>query len=269
MFRGRVAMSIRSLIFFNQDLCVQNITPSTAPTVSISVAVMTHNETREFKWLMAALEPARAVIDEIVVVDDFSDSDFVETVKSFQKTWPIRFFQRRLNKNFAAQRNFAMAQCRGRLILFPDADEIPSQRILMGLPDILAWMESNEIDACYLPRLNVTVPGSDLGEPLRTLDDNTLSSNWEDQVRIMRNLPKLKFVRRVHELLAGINRAYKFPHTKDFVLLHAKTVTRIAQQQNFYRSIYFSATLSKHWNSIAKRTFRIDRQKLVEANPPI
>ena len=248
---------------------MQNINPSGVPSVSISVAVMTHNETREFKWLMAALEPARAVIDEIVVVDDFSDSDFVETVRSFEKTWPIRFFQRRLNKNFAAQRNFAMAQCRGRLILFPDADEIPSQRILMGLPDLLAWMESKEIDACYLPRLNVMVPGSDLAEPLRTLDDNTLYSNWEDQVRIIRNLPKLKFVKRVDELLAGIGRAYKFPHTKDFVLLHAKTSARIAQQQHFYRSIHFSATLSKHWNSIAKRTFRIDRQKFVEAEPPI
>lgn len=218
---------------------------------------------------MAALEPARAVIDEIIVVDDFSGSEFVETVKSFGKTWPIRFFQRRLNKNFAAQRNFAMAKCRGRLILFPDADEIPSRRVLMGLPDLLAWMESNDIDACYLPRLNVMVPGNDLGEPLRTLDDNTLYSTWEDQVRIMRNLRKLRFVRRVDELLAGIGRAYKFPHTKDFVLLHAKTSTRIRQQQQFYRSICLSTMLSKHWNSIAKRTFRIDRQKFVAAEPPI
>lgn len=248
---------------------MQSDSRSSGRPVSISVAVMTHNETQEFKWLMAALGPGRAVIDEIVVVDDFSDDDFIATVKSFEKDWPIRFFQRRLNSDFAAQRNFAIAQCRGRLILFPDADELPSKRTVEGLPALLAWMESHEIDACYLPRLNVVVPGGDLVDPARALNDAALYSNWEDQVRILRNLPNLKFVRRVDELLSGIRRAYKFPHTKEFALLHAKTSVRIERQQSFYRSIRLAAALSKHWNSIAKRTFRIDRQKLVEAEPPI
>lgn len=230
---------------------------------------MTHNETREFKWLMRALEPARSIIDEIVIVDDFSDDDFIETVRSFEKTWPIQFFQRRLNRNFAAQRNFAKAQCRGRLILFPDADELPSERVLLGLPKLLEWMESHEIDACYLPRLNVVVPGSDMADPLLMVDDHALFSTWEDQIRILRNLPKLRFVRQVDELLAGIGRAYKFPHTKDFVLLHVKTATRIEQQRQFYHSIRFATALSKHWNSIAKRTYRIDRQKIIQSKSPI
>lgn len=247
-----------------------NDSPSTANRpVSISVAVMTHNETQEFKWLMRALEPVRSIIDEIVVVDDFSDDDFVEAIRSFEKDWPIKFFQRRLNKNFAAQRNFAMAQCQGRLILFPDADELPSKRTLMGLPKLLEWMESHEIDACYLPRLNVVVPGGNLTDPSLITDDNIQFSNWEDQIRILRNLPHLRFVRRVDELLAGIKRAYKFPHTKDFALLHVKTSERIERQKRFYRSIHLAATLSKHWNSIAKRTFRIDRQKIIESDPPI
>lgn len=218
---------------------------------------------------MRALEPARSIIDEIVIVDDFSDDDFIETVRSFEKTWPIRFFQRRLNRKFAAQRNFAKAQCRGRLILFPDADELPSERVLLGLPKLLEWMESHEIDACYLPRLNVVVPGGDMADPLPMVDDHALFSTWEDQIRILRNLPKLRFVRQLDELLAGIGRAYKFPHTKDFVLLHAKTAKRIEQQQQFYRSIRFAAALSKHWNSIAKRTYRIDRQQIVKSDPPI
>lgn len=269
MFYGRSALPIRQAHFKIEVQGVQSGVQSADRPVSISVAVMTHNETREFKWLMRALEPARSIIDEIVVVDDFSDEGFVETVRSFEKTWPIRFFQRRLNKNFAAQRNFAKARCRGRLILFPDADELPSERVLMGLPQLLEWMESHDVDACYLPRLNVLVPGSDMADPLLTVDDRSLSSTWEDQVRILRNLPKLRFVRRVDELLSGIGRAYKFPHTKDFVLLHAKTATRIQGQQRFYRSIHLSATLSKHWHSIAKRTFRIDRQQIVTSDPPI
>lgn len=248
---------------------MQNDIRSADPPVSISVALMTHNETQEFRWLMGALEPARSLIGEIIVVDDFSDDDFVETVRSFEKTWPIKFFQRRLNKNFAAQRNFAKAQCRGRLIFFPDADEIPSKRIVMGLPKLLEWMESNDVDACSLPRLNVVVPGSELTDPFATADDDTLFSSWEDQIRIFRNLPKLKFVKRVDEFLTGMRGVYKFPHAKEFVLLHVKTTVRVERQQRFYRSIHIAATLSKHWNSLAKRTFRIDRSRVLKCDPPI
>ena len=172
--------------------------------VSISVAVMTHNETREFKWLMRALEPARSIIDEIVVVDDFSDEGFIETVRSFGKTWPIRFFQRRLNKNFAAQRNFAKARCRGRLILFPDADELPSERVLMGLPQLLEWMESHDVDACYLPRLNVLVPGSDMADP-RFEDAFTVWSNDQVEARYLVHPEYMERLVAVEQAFAGDN----------------------------------------------------------------
>ena len=52
----------------------------------ISVAMMTHNETAEFRWLMEALVPALDVIDEIVIVDDFSDVEFTEAVRSLTMT---------------------------------------------------------------------------------------------------------------------------------------------------------------------------------------
>ncbi len=38
----------------------------------ISVAMLTHNESTEFRWLMDALAPALDIVDEIVVVDDYS-----------------------------------------------------------------------------------------------------------------------------------------------------------------------------------------------------
>src|SRR5207244_2265508 len=86
----------------------------------ISVAMMTHNETAEFRWLMEALVPALDVIDEIVVVDDFSGPEFTAAVRELEDTMPLRFFQRALGKNFAAQRNYMKSLCRGRLIFFLD-----------------------------------------------------------------------------------------------------------------------------------------------------
>jgi glycosyltransferase involved in cell wall biosynthesis len=235
-------------------------------TPQISVAVLTHNETQEFKWLMRSLEAAKHLIDEIVIVDDYSSHEFVALVQAYKLTWPIKFFQRRLNKNFAAQRNFAKSKCSGRLILFPDADELPSQRILTGLPSLLSWMESESIDACYLPRLNVTLPGP-MRDPL-LLDWKTEPHTWEDQVRIIRNLPRLKWVKRVDEGLSGVEMVYKFPRTEEFALLHVKTSARCEQQQAFYRSMWMRS-LTKHWNSIAKRTFRRERSRVVAVSPPL
>src|ERR1041385_1776598 len=121
----------------------------------ISVALMTHNEAAQFEWLMAALTRALDVIDEIVVVDDFSNPDCVAVIRAFEGKLPLRFHQHALNKNFARQRNFVKSLCRGRLIFFPDPDELPAERIVMGLPNILAMMERLDIDACTLPRFNI------------------------------------------------------------------------------------------------------------------
>src|SRR5437764_11479397 len=169
---------------------------------SISVAMLTHDETAEFRWLMQALLRSRDAIDEIVVVDDFSGPEFIETVREFEATLPLRFFQRALGKNFAAQRNHMKSLCRGRLIFFLDPDELPTARVLHGLPKILAMMESLDIDACQLPRLNVWVPGARLSHPRGIdLEDKNLRILWEDQFRVLRNLPHLRWTMRLNEYL--------------------------------------------------------------------
>jgi glycosyltransferase involved in cell wall biosynthesis len=219
----------------------------------ISVAMMTHNETTEFRWLMEALMPALDVIDEIVIMDDFSNPDFMAAVREFEGKMPLRFFQRALNKNFARQRNYLKSLCYGRLIFFPDPDELPPTRVLHGLPRILQMMEELDIDACQLPRLNVSLDGDELVHPRSIdLEDKRLTISWEDQFRILRNLPCLRWTMRANEYLTGVRRGYRFPHTLDYALLHCKTRQRQARQQVFYRSIRMRH-LSRMRNSIIKR----------------
>ena len=236
---------------------------------SISVAMLTHDETAEFRWLMETLRPARAVIDEIVVVDDFSGPEFIAAVRAFEASLPLRFFQRALGKNFAAQRNYMKSLCRGRLIFFLDPDELPTARVLHGLPKILEMMDSLDIDACQLPRLNVWVPGDRLVDPRGIdLEDKSLRILWEDQFRLMRNLPNLRWTMRLNEYLTGVRRGYRFPHTLDYALLHCKTEGRQARQRVFYRSIHM-----RHWsrmkNSALKRLPWRTQTQWVEAEPPI
>jgi glycosyltransferase involved in cell wall biosynthesis len=237
--------------------------------MDISVALMTHDEKTEFEWLMQALMPALDVIGEIVVVDDFSGPDFVASARQFEKTMPLRFYQRALNKNFAAQRNYMKSLCRGRLIFFLDPDELPQPRVIRGLPQILAMMEAQDIDACQLPRLNVWVEGGELPHP-RSVDLNApgLTILWEDQTRLLRNLPHLYWTMRLNEYLTGIRRGYRFPHTLDYALLHVKTRERQVRQRVFYRSVHMRH-LSRLRNSIFKRLPWRRETEWVAAEAPI
>lgn len=237
--------------------------------MTISVALMTHDEKAEFAWLMEALAPGLGVIDEIVVVDDFSSLGFVDMVRGFQKRMPIRLHQRALDKNFAAQRNYTKSLCRGRLIFFLDPDELPTSRVVQGLPQILAMMEERDIDACQLPRLNVWIEGDELPHP-RSLDltGEGLMILWEDQTRLLRNLPHLRWTLRLNEYLTGIRRGYRFPHTADYALLHCKTKARLARQRVFYRSVHIRH-LSRVRNSIVKRLPWRHETEWIAAEAPI
>ena len=235
----------------------------------ISVAMLTRDETVEFRWLMEALAAARDGIDEIVVVDDFSGPEFVAAVREFEATLPLRFFQRALAKNFAAQRNYMKSLCRGRLIFFLDPDELPTPRVLHGLPKILDMMEKLDIDACQLPRLNVWLPGDKLVHPRNVdLDDPALRISWEDQFRVMRNLRHLRWTMRLNEDLTGVRRGFRFPHTPEYALLHCKTQARQSRQWVFYRSIRMRH-LSRMKNSVLKRLPWRTRTQWISAEAPI
>jgi hypothetical protein len=98
--------------------------------------------------------------------------------------------------------------------------------------------------------------------------EDQIVPGWEDQVRILRNLPKLKWVNHVNEGLSGIGRAYRFPSIADFRLLHVKTEARVHQQRKFYSTIPFKR-LSRHLDSIAKRTIRRERKVFVALETPL
>ena len=159
--------------------------------------------------------------------------------------------------------------CRGRLIFFLDPDELPTARVLQGLPKLLDMMERLDVDACQLPRLNVWLPGEKLVDPRNVdLNDPALRISWEDQFRVMRNLRHLRWAMRLNEYLTGVRRAYRFPHTLDYALLHCKTEARQSRQWVFYRSIRMRH-LSRMKNSVLKRLPWRTRTKWISAEPPI
>lgn len=83
--------------------------------MNISAVVLTKNEERNIEECLETL----GFCDEVVVVDDNS----TDKTRTIAKKLGAKVYQRDLNGDFAAQRNFGMEKASGKWVLFIDADE--------------------------------------------------------------------------------------------------------------------------------------------------
>ena len=216
----------------------------------ISFALLTHNEKIEFAWLMDALAPVLTPENELVILDDYSDSDMVDFVKRHAS----RFAQRSLNQNFGAQRNHLKTLCTGRYIVTLDPDELPDPHLLDVLPRILMIMERDSLDVVEVPRLSRPVASDG------PVDARTLTYSQAEleacapayQARIFRNIPQVRYINRVHERLIGVRRAGRLPMELRYALYHVTSERRRVESRRFYRSIR-GRYLDKWRKSLNKR----------------
>jgi glycosyltransferase involved in cell wall biosynthesis len=203
--------------------------------LTLSFAIMTHNERAEFGWLMDTLRPFISDCYEVVVLDDYSSSEMVEFIKSCD----VNFYQRALNKDFAAQRNYLKDLCRGEYIFVLDPDELPPNNLLKQLPAICAQMKGRGLDACSVPRYSKVIEGH---QPVdaRTIpltNKEILDYPPDAQIRIFRNCPEIFWSDALHERLNGLRRVLRLPNGIDYALLHVKTTSRLKGQGDFYTSV--------------------------------
>jgi glycosyltransferase involved in cell wall biosynthesis len=88
----------------------------------ISAIVLTKNEEKNIKKCLKSLHQ---LVDEIIVIDDFSHD---KTVKIAQDLG-AKVYQRKLNNDFSCQRNFGLQKAKGKWVFFLDADERVSSRL--------------------------------------------------------------------------------------------------------------------------------------------
>jgi glycosyltransferase involved in cell wall biosynthesis len=110
----------------------------------LSVAIVTLNEEENLSRTLASVRWA----DEIIVVDSGSTDRTVQIAEDFgarviHREWP----------GFAAQKNFAIAQCKGHWILSLDADEELTPELQTQIRTLLP--SNPPFDAYYLPRRNL------------------------------------------------------------------------------------------------------------------
>ena len=102
-----------------------------ASETSLSLALIVKNEAR---YLARCLRSVQGVVNEIVVVDTGSSDDTVRIARECQ----ARVVDFAWEDDFAAARNFALAQTTGDWILVLDADEHASPALAAEIPDFIA-----------------------------------------------------------------------------------------------------------------------------------
>lgn len=85
--------------------------------MKLSAVVITFNEEKNIERFLKSVND---LADEIVVVDSFSTDRTRELAEKFEK---VRFITHEFS-GYGTQKNYALAQCKGEWVLFPDADEI-------------------------------------------------------------------------------------------------------------------------------------------------
>jgi glycosyltransferase involved in cell wall biosynthesis len=112
--------------------------------MTLSVAIVTLNEEANLARTLASV----AWATQIIVVDSHSTDRTADIARSFNATviprdWP----------GFAAQKNFAIAQCTGDWILSLDADEELTPELQREIQSLLTTSSAD--DAFYLKRRNL------------------------------------------------------------------------------------------------------------------
>jgi glycosyltransferase involved in cell wall biosynthesis len=142
-----------------------------------------------------------------------------------------------LNKDFASFKNNLKDHCSGDYIFQIDADEYPDEYLM----NTIEWLITNNdnVDIFWVPRIN-TVKGltQEHIEKWRWNVDPDGRVNFPDyQCRIMKNVKRIKWKNKVHEVLTGYKTESQIPANKEFCIHHPKTIERQQEQNDFYDTI--------------------------------
>ena len=94
----------------------------------ISVVILTKNEEDN---ILDCLESLKS-FDEIIIVDDYSEDRTEEVIKRINLPF-LKYYKRHLDKDFSAQRNFALTKAKNEWVLFIDADERLSETVISNI----------------------------------------------------------------------------------------------------------------------------------------
>lgn len=207
--------------------------------MKISYAITVCNEFLEIQRLVHFLLQHKRIQDNIVILYDEANGD--PEIELFLRTHSINgefaWYKGKFDRHFADWKNKLSSFCSGDYIFQIDADEIPHEKLIEVLPEILE--ENIECDVIMVPRVN-TVEGL-TPEHIQKWGWRVNEKGWvnwpDEQWRIYKNKPEIFWVNKVHERLEGFKVWTHLPIIEEFALYHPKTISKQEKQNNLYDNL--------------------------------
>lgn len=209
----------------------------------ISVVILTKNEEKNIEDCLQNLQWC----DEIIVIDDFSTDKTTDQIRqNSQIRKKIKIHQRKLNDDFATQRNFGLEKAHGDWVLFMDSDEELSRDLALEIKHILEAKSQQSAIAQKCDGFYVRRKDYFLGKWLK---------HGETNIKLLRLAKKGagRWIRKVHEIwriqgpvgeLANPILHYPHPRIKDFLkeintysTLHAQVAYEEGERTNYLKII--------------------------------
>ena len=201
--------------------------------MKISYGITVHNEAVELNRLLDILLTHIDEEDEIVVCVDGDDEKVEAVLGERVSENKIIVYKRKLDGNFADQKNSVIEKSSGDYIFHIDADEYPNEILLQQLKQIL---EMNDVDLVWIPRVN-TVDGF-TQEDVQRWGWRVNESGWVNypdyQARVFRNREDVRWTRPLHEYITGCKTYSHLPPHEELSLYHPKTKEKQEEQNKFY-----------------------------------
>jgi|TARA_R110000824_G_scaffold82533_12_gene206945 glycosyltransferase involved in cell wall biosynthesis len=214
--------------------------------MKISYGITVHNESEELNSLLEILIHKTDVEDEIVICVDGEDEQVQEVITSWGSQYAdlktMKIYHRKLDGDFASQKNSVIENSTGDYIFHIDADEYPHEILLR---DIKRVLEINDVDLIWVPRVN-TVEGITQAH-INTWGWKVTEKGWVNypdyQSRIFRNRNDIRWERPVHEMITGCKTFAHIPPQEELSLYHPKTIHKQETQNQLYSAIIMDTHL--------------------------
>ena len=182
--------------------------------------------------------------DEIVICIDGDDEGVKNVIDKYSKNNRVIDYKRKLDGNFADQKNSVIEKSTGDYIFHIDADEYPHDVLLQQLKKIL---EMNEVDLVWIPRVN-TVDGFTEND-VRKWGWRISEQGWVNypdyQARVFKRDSEIRWTRPLHEVITGCKTYAHLPPHEELSLYHPKTKEKQEQQNKFYMDNFSRDLLSR------------------------
>ena len=207
--------------------------------MTLSYAIPVCNEWVQLEYLLNYLFKNKRSQDEVVIQCDEGNttSSVYQVLKQFSDYKQLKVIEFPLNKDFASFKNNLKDACSGDYIFQIDADEYPDDYLMATVEEVIKMNDS--VDVFWVPRINKVegLTQEHINKWRWNVDQDGRVNFPDYQCRILKNVKRIKWKNKVHEVLTGHKSESHLPANDEYCLIHLKDIKRQEKQNELYSKL--------------------------------